>query len=68
MKKNNEKFDQVVMESLEKKYQIIFDSPNGEINLYLITNNSKQEEKGIFQDYNMGFNNKINFGKNPNLK
>ena len=37
--------DQSVLDSLEKRYQLILDSPNGEINVFLILNKSEESNK-----------------------
>lgn len=42
MKSGREEYDQSLLDSLSKKYQIFLDSPNGEINVYLVL--SKNEE------------------------
>lgn len=58
-----EKFDQVIMETLEKKYQVIFDSPNGEISVFLVTNNNHNDEKNNLNDFSYNFNNNFNVPK-----
>ena len=42
MKSGKEIFDQSLLDSLEKKYQLFLESPNGEINVYLVLN--KEDE------------------------
>jgi hypothetical protein len=37
--------DKSVLDSLEKRYQLILDSPNGEINVFLILNKSQESNK-----------------------
>jgi hypothetical protein len=37
-------YDQTLLDSLEKKYQLFLDSPNGEINVFLVL--SKFDEEG----------------------
>lgn len=56
------------MDTLEKKYQVLFDSPNGEISVYLVTNNSQNEEKNNFNDFSYNFNNNFNVPKTKNLQ
>jgi hypothetical protein len=36
-------YDQSLLDSLEKRYQLFLDSPEGEINVYLVLN--KEEER-----------------------
>jgi hypothetical protein len=38
MMSGKEIYDQSLLDSLEKKYQLFLDSPNGEINVYLVLN------------------------------
>jgi len=40
--------DQSVLDSLEKRYQLILDSPNGEINVFLILNKSEESNNNKF--------------------
>jgi hypothetical protein len=54
------------MESLEKKYQVSFDSPNEEISVYLVTNNNHNEEKNNLNDFSYNFNNNFNVPKTKN--
>ena len=56
------------METLEKKFQVLFDSPNGEICVYLVTNNNCQnEDKNAFNDFSYNFNNNFNVPKNKQI-
>ena len=44
MRKGNEKYDKELLDSLQKKYQLFLESPNGEINVYLVlSSNTKRE-------------------------
>ena len=43
MKSGKDEFDQSLLDSLEKKYQLFLDSPNGEINVYLVLNKMDEE-------------------------
>ena len=43
MKTHKEIFDQSLLDSLEKKYQLFLDSPNGEINVYLVLSKGEEE-------------------------
>jgi len=54
------------METLEKKYQVIFDSPNGEISVFLVTNNNHNDEKNHLNDFSYNFNNNFNVPKTKN--
>jgi hypothetical protein len=42
MRNGKEVYDQSLLDSLEKRYQLFLDSPNGEINVYLVLN--KEDE------------------------
>jgi hypothetical protein len=55
------------METLEKKYQVMFDSPNGEVSVYLITNNNTNaDERSNFNEFTYSFNNNFNVPKTKN--
>ena len=55
------------MDTLEKKYQIMLESPNGEISVFLVTNNAHPEEKHSYNDFSYGFNNNFTVPKTKNL-
>lgn len=67
MKSGQETYDQPLLDSLEKRYQLFLDSPNGEINVYLIlskNDDSKSEtsNKSYFNNNHTEFNpNQQNF-------
>ena len=66
MIKGEEKYDKDLLDSLEKKYQLFLESPNGEINVYLVlssnTNNEKTNNFNLLnEDKNL---NSENFNKN----
>ena len=44
MKSGREEYDQSLLDSLSKKYQIFLDSPNGEINVYLVLSKSEETD------------------------
>ena len=44
MKTGREEYDQNLLDSLSKKYQIFLDSPNGEINVYLVLTENQERE------------------------
>lgn len=53
MDSGKEMYDQSLLDSLEKKYQLFLDSPNGEINVYLVLNkeeDTKSSERPRFGD------------------
>jgi hypothetical protein len=58
MENGKEEYDKSLLDSLEKKYQLFLDSPNGEINVYLVLN--KGEEDNKFDSMNKPLNNNIN--------
>ena len=60
---DKEKFDQIILDCLEKKFQVLFDSPNGDISVYLVTNNNLyNDEKSSFQnDFYNTFSSNNNF-------
>src|SRR5688572_7110670 len=45
MKTGKEEYDQSLLDSLEKKYQLFLDSPNGEINVYLVLSKNDEDSK-----------------------
>jgi hypothetical protein len=50
MMSGKEQYDQSLLDSLEKKYQLFLDSPNGEVNVYLVLNKDdeiKNERAGF---------------------
>ncbi len=70
MKSGREEFDQSLLDSLSKKYQIFLDSPNGEINVYLVLSKNEENESSstrhlsAFRNSSSGF---VNFtGKSLN--
>jgi hypothetical protein len=44
MKTGKEEYDQNLLDSLSKKYQIFLDSPNGEINVYLVLTENQERD------------------------
>ena len=49
MKSGREEYDQSLLDSLSKKYQIFLDSPNGEINVYLVLNKHEEPENSTLR-------------------
>ena len=47
MKSGRDDYDQSLLDSLEKKYQLFLDSPNGEINVFLVLNKMDDENSEI---------------------
>lgn len=45
MKSGKDPYDQSLLDSLEKKYQLFLDSPNGEINVFLVLSKVDDENK-----------------------
>jgi len=45
-----QEYDEGLLNSLSKKYQIFLDSPNGEINVFLVLNNNENNTKDEFSD------------------
>ncbi len=45
-----QEYDEILLNSLSKKYQLFLDSPNGEINVFLVLNNNEDNIKGEFSD------------------
>jgi hypothetical protein len=45
MEDGKEEKDQSLLDSLSKKYQLFLDSPNGEINVYLVLSKNDKENK-----------------------
>jgi hypothetical protein len=65
METGKEMYDQSLLDSLEKKYQLFLDSPNGEINVYLVLNKEEENKKNLGSyssvlRQNKSFKNKIN--------
>ena len=48
MVSGKEPYDQSLLDSLEKRYQLFLDSPNGEINVYLVLNKEEEYRKGSY--------------------
>lgn len=58
MQNGRDTYDKTLLESLEKKYQLFLDSPNGEINVFLVLNKSEEEKfenSGIHHSKNSSF-------------
>jgi len=53
MKNGKDEYDQSLLDSLEKKYQLFIDSPNGEINVYLVLNKMDESKSEISSKNNM---------------
>ncbi len=51
MLSGKEPYDQSLLDSLEKKYQLFLDSPNGEINVYLVLNKEDNHRKNSYSSY-----------------
>jgi len=49
MKSGREEYDESLLDSLSKKYQIFLDSPNGEINVYLVLNRNEDPENSTLK-------------------
>ena len=64
MKNGIDEFDQSLLDSLEKKYQLFLDSPNGEINVFLVLN-KMEDDKSEISSKNMNHLN-MNMGMNMN--
>jgi hypothetical protein len=45
MRTGKEEYDQALLDSLEKKYQLFLDSPNGEINVFLVLSKNEEDSK-----------------------
>lgn len=63
MSSGKEVYDQSLLDSLEKKYQLFLDSPNGEINVYLVL--SKNEEELNQNQNQVQKNDNLSKNKNP---
>jgi hypothetical protein len=50
MKTGKEVYDQSLLDSLEKNYQLFLESPNGEINVYLVLSKFDEDKDS---DFNM---------------
>ena len=50
MRKGIEKYDKDLLDSLEKKYQLFLESPNGEINVYLVFSSENEEIKYVLNE------------------
>ncbi len=64
MKSGRDDYDQSLLDSLEKRYHLFLDSPNGEINVYLVLSKNDEDSKSEIsiktQNNNqMGFNENI---------
>ena len=58
MQSGRDSYDNTLLDSLEKKYQLFLDSPNGEINVYLVLNKheeDKYDNSGINHSKNSPF-------------
>ena len=47
MKSGRDNYDQTLLDSLEKKYQLFLDSANGEINVFLVLNKLDEEKSEL---------------------
>lgn len=45
-----QEYDEGLLNTLSKKYQLFLDSPNGEINVFLVLNNNEDNAKDEFSD------------------
>lgn len=45
-----QEYDESLLNSLSKKFQLFLDSPNGEINVFLVLNNNEDNAKDEFSD------------------
>ena len=64
MRSGKDAYDQTLLDSLEKKYQLFLDSPNGEINVFLVLNKLEDDKsdissKGLNQTKNSPFSSNI---------
>jgi hypothetical protein len=64
MRSGKDPYDQTLLDSLEKKYQLFLDSPNGEINVFLVLNKLEDDKsdissKGLNQTKNSPFSSNI---------
>lgn len=71
MSKGIEKYDKDLLDSLEKRYQLFLDSPNGEISVFLVlsSNNNEVSNFGLNEDkilLNNNFENFKDFRKSKN--
>ena len=48
MIKGFDKYDRALLDSLQKNYQLFLESPNGEINLFLVLSNTKNSQREKF--------------------
>jgi hypothetical protein len=48
MLNGKEVYDQSLLDSLEKRYQLFLDSPDGEINVYLVLNKEDEGRKNSY--------------------
>lgn len=48
MLNGKEVYDQSLLDSLEKRYQLFLDSPEGEINVYLVLNKDEDNRKNSY--------------------
>jgi hypothetical protein len=66
MKSGRDDYDQSLLDSLEKKYQLFLDSPNGEINVFLVLNKMEDDKSEIssknLNHLNMNMNMNMNMG------
>jgi hypothetical protein len=55
MNLGRESYDQSLLDSLEKRYQLFLESPNGEINVYLVLNKEDEikNEKRVSESGNI---------------
>lgn len=67
MKNGIDEFDQSLLDSLEKKYQLFLDSPNGEINVFLVLNKMEDEKSEISSKNMNHLNMNMNMGMNMGM-
>ena len=71
MKSGREDYDQSLLDSLEKKYQLFLDSPNGEINVFLVLNKTEEDKSEIssknLNHMSMNMNMNMNYSKSSPL-
>ena len=79
MKSGKDEYDKSLLDSLEKRYQLFLDSPNGEINVYLVLSKMDDESKSEFSiksqshhlpsSFNLNIDNNFSYSNsNNNLK
>lgn len=68
MKTGKESFDQSLLDSLEKKYQLFLDSPDGEINVYLVLSKNDEDKSDFSNKASIKSSNLVNnFSRDSNV-